>query len=68
MPERLSNQHPVERIAKGTWERPGACGVGNADRQFPEALAGDSARDVCGERRVNAREPAQSMLGCDLPG
>lgn len=67
MPERLRNQHAVERIAKGTWQRPGACGVGNADRQFPEALAGDSARNVRRERRLEARELAESMLGGNLP-
>lgn len=68
MPERLRNQHPVERVAKGTWQRAGARGVGNADGQLPEALAGDSARDVCRERPVNARELAEPMLGGNLPG
>ena len=60
-PQSLGNQHAIERVALRTGQPPGAFGIGDADGQLLEALAGDARAYAMGQS-LRLRKLAEPVL------
>jgi len=62
----LSDQDAIERISVGAWQSSRTLRVVNVNRELLEPLADYAAADIeC--HGIGLRQPAQTVLGCDLP-
>ena len=66
MPQGLSDDHSVERVAVNSWQSTGTFGINNANGKHLESLAGNVASDVC-SHDSGFGEFADSVFSGDFP-